>query len=348
MSAVPSAPPGYALQGLIGHGSLASVYKGTQISIGRPVAIKVIRRERLDRQPMAAPRFRREAQLQGHLIHPNVVVLFDFLESVEGLFMVQEYVTGLTLSDYIRRVSGPIPAADALPMFRQLLAGVGAAHKKLNVVHRDLKPSNILVSQRKKQIKVTDFGIATAVNNTRGIVQRRQGDSLRYRAPEQLGPGGVDSRADIYALGVIFFEMLTGQRLWAQGIPSRSAKTLTDTICRRRPPDPRQLYPHIPERFAMATLKALLKSPSARFATCADFARALDEDNTSRAWWPTSAELEAPASGPTAEFRTFEQTVVHCPRCGQPARVPSDLPHIRVHCPNPQCGHRYNYRPGSL
>ena len=262
-----SLPAGYVLRRLLGEGAMGAVYEAVQTSVDRRVAIKVIHGDLVRREGLAE-RFRQEARVQGQLNHPNVVALYDFVESSAGLFLVQEYVDGRPLSAVIGREIGPIPAEKALPMFRQLLAGVGAAHTA-GIVHRDLKPANVLVTHD-GHVKVTDFGIAKVAG---GSVKTQTGTrmgTMHYMAPEQVRAESVDARTDVYALGVTLFEMLTGHLPFDEGGSEISDWELMTRIVQTPVPDPRDVYPHIPESLVQAVLVATNKDPAERFQDCAE------------------------------------------------------------------------------
>ena len=265
--------PGYEFQRLLGEGAMGAVYAAEQISVGRQVAIKVIHGDLVRREGLA-DRFRQEARVQAKLNHPNVVTLHDFMESAGGLFIVQELVDGRPLSEIIGREVGPIPAERALPMFRQLLAGVGAAHAA-GIVHRDLKPANVLVTHD-GHVKVTDFGIAkVAEGSVRTQTGTRMG-TIHYMAPEQVRAKAVDARTDVYALGITLFEMLTGRLPFDDGSGEQGDFDVMDSIVRAPFPDPRAVYPHIPESLAQTVRVATQKDAADRFQTCAEFVTGLE------------------------------------------------------------------------
>jgi serine/threonine protein kinase len=215
----------YQIEGKIGQGGMGVVYRATQITLGRHVAVKTIHLEQ--RLPdTALQRFFREAKMLSQLQHPNIVGIFDFgSENVPSVgqvhFMVMEHLTGEALDDFVRQ-RGALPPDLVLDLIEQLCAGVTAAHQS-QVIHRDLKPANIILSQvtgsRRPIVKVLDFGLgkilaAPTDSRSSGRHLTREGvmiGTLGYSAPEQLEGGVVDARADIYSLGAVVHFLLTGQ-----------------------------------------------------------------------------------------------------------------------------------------
>ncbi len=206
--------PGIHVTELIGHGGMGAVYRGRQISLDRDVAIKILPRE-IQSSPQLGERFQREAQTLAKLHHPNIVSIFDFGQ-VDGLYyFVMEYVDGVTLRDTIR--SKTISPDAALKMIPVICDALQFAHSR-GVVHRDIKPENILVD-RAGQLKIADFGLAKMLNRGGDAAtemeltgtQQVMG-TAKYMAPEQMSTSkSVDHRADIYSLGVVFYELLTGE-----------------------------------------------------------------------------------------------------------------------------------------
>ena len=264
---------GYRIAELIGEGGMATVWRAEHTTLESTVAIKVL-------DPLLAQdgdlvqRFVDEAKIQHKLRHPNIVGLENF--SQDPLAMVMEYVEGSSLSDMIGLQVGPIPLERALPMMRQIMDAVGHAHAH-GVVHRDLKPANVMVTADGRMM-VTDFGIAKILSSTQG--RTRTGMSMgtpAYMAPEQIrGAKDVDARADIYALGVTFYEMLAGRTPFWGADDEESDYGLMDAQVRKPPPDPREFYPHIPERVVELLLRTLSKEPVGRPSSVEELRAALD------------------------------------------------------------------------
>ena len=203
----------YELQDLLGFGGMGAVFKGLQVAVNRPVAIKLL--PKLD--PLTAARFHREAKTASKLAHPNTITVFDFGTTQEGfLFLVMEYLEGRTLGNILKEV-GPLPPRRAVHISNQICRSLSEAHAA-GIVHRDIKPDNIFLINRNDDpdfIKVLDFGIAKVMAGDDPdddlTQQGRIVGTPRYMAPEQVLGLTVDHRADIYSLGCILYQMLTGK-----------------------------------------------------------------------------------------------------------------------------------------
>lgn len=224
--------PGYEVRSLIGRGGMGAVYEARQLDLDRKVAIKLLPMETsLDEG--FVQRFQREARAMARLQHPGIVSVYQFGTARDGrLYFVMEFVDGMTLHDLIH--SGHLTVAQALEIVKQVCEALAYAHEE-GVVHRDIKPSNILVD-KKGRVKVADFGLAkmarTAKSEAASLMHTQTGHIMGtpdYAAPEQMRGGNeVDHRADIYSLGVMFYEMLTGEVPRGLFVPP-SEKTGTDT-----------------------------------------------------------------------------------------------------------------------
>jgi len=282
---------GYRILEKLGEGGMGVVYKAVDTSLDRVVAIKVLGGE-LARNPELEQRFRAEAKAQASLNHVNLATLYAFLVKDGSAWMVMEYIEGETFAGMIER-RGPIPAQEAVPLFRQALLGLGYAHR-MGIVHRDIKPGNIMVN-RQGIVKVMDFGIAKVLGN-RGMTRTgTQMGTAWYMAPEQVTNKGVDIRSDIYALGITLYEMLSGH------VPFESDsdyQVMTDHV-NTPPPPPTQFYPYIPQGVVNAVLKALAKDPGARFQTTEEFGAALEQPETF-VWTPAMAAIPVAPMGAAA------------------------------------------------
>jgi eukaryotic-like serine/threonine-protein kinase len=267
----------YEVQGLLGAGAMGEVYRAHDPVIDRPVAIKVLRPELIggSSSEQLLERFRREARAAGRRFHPNIVAIWDFGDDNGVPFLVMELVEGNSLADIIK--SSSLLALDrSVGIVVQVLSALGFAHES-GIVHRDVKPSNIIVL-RQDYVKVADFGIARLDASDFTIV----GDLLgtpAYMAPEQLCGGPVDHRTDLFAVGVILFEMLSGVK------PFRG-KSITEIISfmeRRGPEDIAVLNPAVPELLKKVITKALAFDPAQRYRDAAEFAKAVKEAPTALA-----------------------------------------------------------------
>ena len=262
----------YRIVEKLGEGGMGVVYKGVDVLLDRPVAIKVLASD-LARNPELVQRFKAEAKAQANLNHTNLATLFAFLVQEGNAVMVMEYVEGETFDQMIQR-RGPIPSQEAVPLFKQALLGIGVAHR-MGIIHRDIKPSNLML-RRDGIVKVMDFGIAKLMG-TRGMTRTgTQMGTVAYMSPEQIQNRAVDIRSDIYALGVTLYEVLSGH------IPFESDsdfQIMHDHVA-TPPPLPTRFYPYIPKGIENVVLRALEKSPDARFQTVEEFGAALEHPDS--------------------------------------------------------------------
>jgi serine/threonine-protein kinase len=261
----------YRVDGLLGTGAMGAVYRAYDPIIDRQVAIKVVRTELAagSGSDQWLQRFRREARAAGRRFHPNIVAILDFGEDAGMPFLAMEYVDGRSL-DVILKASGPLEPSRAVEIITQVISALGFAHQN-GVVHRDVKPSNIMVLDG-GEVKVADFGIARIDASEFTIV----GDLLgtpAYMAPEQFAGAAVDKRTDLFAAGIILFEMLTGVK------PFRG-KSITEIISfmeSRGPEDIRALNPAVPDSLKRVITKALAFDPAGRYSDAAEFSKAILE-----------------------------------------------------------------------
>src|SRR5262245_53883698 len=231
---------------LIGQGGMGAVYKAKQIRLDRIVALKVLPKD-AERGQEFADRFNREAKAMARLSHPNIIAIHDYGEAGGWFYFVMEFVDGVNMRQAMK--AEPIKPSDALAIVTQICDALQYAHEE-NVVHRDIKPENILLTSKGK-VKIADFGLAkllgmTAIEHHLTATQQVMG-SIGYMAPEQLeGSRTVDHRADIYALGVVFYELLTGELPMGRFAPP-SQKVQVDI------------------RIDEVVLKSLEKQPSRRY-----------------------------------------------------------------------------------
>jgi beta-lactam-binding protein with PASTA domain len=247
----------YRIVRKLGAGGMATVYLAEDQELGRRVALKVLN-ERHAHDEQFVERFRREAQNAAGLSHPNIVSIFDRGETDDGTYYIaMEYLDGRTLKDLLRR-RGPMPVRLALQYARQILAGMRFAHRH-GIVHRDIKPHNVMVDNEGR-LKVTDFGIARA-----GASQMTEAGSIvgtaQYLSPEQARGESVDPRSDIYSMGIVLYEMLTGGVPFTGETPVEIAMKHLSAV----PEPPSAKRDDVPRDVDLATLRALAKSADDRY-----------------------------------------------------------------------------------
>ena len=277
----------YRVLGKLGGGGMANVYLAEDATLGRRVAIKMLHR-RFVEDPKFVERFRREAKAAAGLNHPNIVGVYDWGQADDRNYIVMEYVEGETLKELIRR-EGRLGGRRAVEIALELLTGVGAAHAR-GVVHRDIKSQNILIDGEGRA-KVTDFGIAQAGDPGMTEVGSILG-TAQYLAPEQARGEPVDERSDLYSVGVVLYEMLTGR------VPFRgdSAVTVALKHVNEPVPEPAQFVPRLPPSLNRIILKALAKDPRHRYASADEFSADL---RAALAGGPLRADSFDPASEST-------------------------------------------------
>ncbi len=257
----------YRIVRKLGSGGMADVYLAEDEELGRRVAVKILN-DRHANDESFVERFRREAKNAAGLSHPNIVSIYDRGEAEGTYYIAMEYLDGRSLKELVV-ARGPLPIGDAIQFTRQVLGALRFAHRK-GVVHRDIKPHNVM-ADADGRLKVTDFGIARA-----GVSQMTEAGSIigtaQYLSPEQARGAGVDQRSDLYSVGILLYEMLTGTVPFTGESPVEIAmKHLSDTP---RPPSLQR--PEIPPDLDMVVLRALAKSPDDRFQTAEEMDAELD------------------------------------------------------------------------
>ncbi len=264
---VPGLPPRYRVRSRLGQGGMATVYLADDTVSGTPVAIKVLLAH-LTADATIVARFRREVAAARRVGHPNVIAIYDVIIEPPLCCMVLEYHPGSDLAQWVALRGRPAPDV-VVALVRQVLDALEVAHAE-GVVHRDLKPQNVLVDDA-GQIKLTDFGIAR-VEDAIGLTTNTMIlGTPAYMAPESLSSPLVDGRADLYALGVTLYELLTGE------LPFRGALPMAVAFLHRSAPvpDPRAKVPSLPEALGAVVMRAMAKEPEDRFQTAAEMREAL-------------------------------------------------------------------------
>ncbi len=259
----------YQIDELIGMGGMANVYRATDLTDNRTVAVKVLRDEFLDNEELVR-RFKNESKAIGLLSHPNIVKVYDvnFSDSIQ--YIVMEYIDGITLKQYID-VQHVLNWKDIVHFTTQILRALQHAHDR-GIVHRDIKPQNIMLTAD-GSIKVMDFGIARfSRSETRTITDKAIG-SVHYISPEQAKGDITDSKADIYSVGIMMYEMMTGTLPFESDTPVQVAiKQISDDARR-----PREIIEDLPEGLEEITMKAMAKDPNRRYQSASQMLRDIDD-----------------------------------------------------------------------
>src|SRR4051794_5325774 len=240
----------------LGTGGMANVYLAEDQELGRRVAIKMLD-DRHAQDDQFVERFRREAKNAAGLSHPNIVGVFDRGEAEGTYYIAMEHLKGRNLKELIA-ARGPAPVHIAVDVTRQVLAALGHAHEN-GIVHRDIKPHNVMIDDDRR-VKVTDFGIARA-----GTSKMTEAGSIvgtaQYLSPEQARGAQVDQRSDLYSVGVVLYELLTGKVPFTGESPVEIAMKHLSAP----PPPPSELNPDVPEDLDKIAMRALAKDPARRY-----------------------------------------------------------------------------------
>jgi serine/threonine-protein kinase len=288
--------PGHRILGVLGEGGMGRVYLAEDTALGRRVAIKAVS-ERVGASPEAHARFLREARSLAAVEHPNVVRVYSFGQAAGSSYLVMEHIAGENLADRLRR-TGSLLVPEALGIAREIAEGLAAAWEQ-GVIHRDVKPSNVLVAA-KGRVRVADFGLAKSLAGPADSELTQEGRVLGspyYLAPEQARGQPVDFRADVYSLGVVLYEMLTGRRPFEGATPLEVvAKRLAEDVPRLREHDS-----DVPEGVAALVAAMTHRDPARRPASYAELLRRMDACAAAE----TSATLTAasPSGAPPARSR---------------------------------------------
>ncbi|HKG33952.1 MAG TPA: protein kinase [Gemmatimonadales bacterium] len=289
----------YTIEGEIGRGGMGVVYRARDERLQRRVAIKVLPPELAFQQDIRQ-RFTREAQTAARLSHPHIVPIHSVGEGQALVYFVMGYVDGESLAARIRR-RGPLPVEEVRRIMKETADALGAAHA-LSVIHRDIKPDNILLEGTRGRVMVTDFGIAKALSTASGATLTGVGVAIgtpAFMSPEQAaGERNIDGRSDLYSLGVVTYQMLTGKLPFnAPSVAGILMKQITEPA-----PDIRRLRPDVPEDMALAVARCLEKDPESRWPTADALRRALETRSVGD-YQPTAARRAGTAArGSGAEF----------------------------------------------
>ncbi len=301
----------YKIIDMIGGGGMANVYLAHDVILDRDVAVKMLRLDFVNDEEFIR-RFHREAQSATSLVHPNIVNIYDVGEEEDLYYIVMEYVNGQTLKQYIQKNS-PLEVEKALDIMKQLTSAITHAHQN-NIVHRDIKPHNILVDNM-GNVKITDFGIAMALEATSITQTNSVLGSVHYLSPEQARGGMANKKSDIYSLGIVMFELLTG-RLPFSG---ESAVSIALKHLQSETPSVRRWNPAIPQSVENIVLKATAKDPFHRYDSVDemeyDLLTALDSDRIDEPKFVVPVDNEATKAIPVITddhpIKNLDDTLVH-------------------------------------
>ena len=245
----------YAINDILGRGGWSVVYKGIHTSLNMSVAIKMLKHNMAMNRDFSE-RFKKEARTIARLNHDNIVKVYDIEELYRTIFIVMEYLEGVSLQEILERTPR-LPISKVLDIILQVCNGLAYAHEQ-GIVHHDIKPANVFL-QPDDRAKIVDFGLSS----TPGSVDFALPGTVYYMSPEQIEGESVDERTDIYSLGIMVYEMVTGQRPY----PEDDLAKLMDMHVKEDVPDPRALVPDLPNELCQFIRRATQREPSARFKT---------------------------------------------------------------------------------
>jgi eukaryotic-like serine/threonine-protein kinase len=302
----------YKVLEMIGGGGMANVYLAHDMILDRDVAVKMLRLDFANDEEFIR-RFRREAQSATSLAHPNIVNIYDVGEENDLYYIVMEYVEGQTLKQYIQ-INSPLQVEETLEIMKQLTSAISHAHQN-HIVHRDIKPQNILVD-RFGNVKITDFGIAMALSATSITQTNSVLGSVHYLSPEQARGGMANKKSDIYSLGIVMFELLTG-RLPFSG---ESAVSIALKHLQSETPSVRRWNPNIPQSVENIVLKSTAKDSFHRYNSVdemeEDLRTALDAERINETKFVIPIDDEATKAIPIITndhrpLKNLDETLVH-------------------------------------
>lgn len=265
----------YEVQGEVGRGGMAVVYRAVHTELDRTVAIKELQSSFRSDEEMVE-RFKREAKAVASLVHPNIVQIYDFWWNKNGCYLVMEYIDGVDLKEILRKCGRfPVPVVVAIGSL--LCDALAYAHGQ-GIIHRDVKLSNILIS-KKGAVKLADFGIAQILHAQDLTPSGVRVGTPAYMSPEQIQGRVLEPTSDLFSLGVVFYEMLTGRKPFPEG----SDTQMIYQVLHARPRPLRGLNPRVPFRLQRAILRCLKKKPGRRFADMGELKKSLSR------WGPSGA-----------------------------------------------------------
>jgi len=307
----------YLVHEQIGEGGASTVYRAEDLALERTVAVKFLRPE-LRADPGFVTRFEREARSAAQLNHPNIVPVYDYGETSDTSYLVMQYVPGGDLRERLQQ-GRVLPILAAVRLATEVADGLGEAHSR-HIVHRDVKPGNILLTVD-GHAKITDFGIAKMLDVPSVTTVATVLGTATYLAPEQASDQTIGPATDVYALGVVLFEMMAGRPPF-QG---ESYVQLALQHVNAEPPNLAEINPSVPEHLAMLVRRALAKDPEQRFEDGAAFARALRREER------TLIDSQQPTLAPNVRVGTLPPTPAPNVRVGPPLPTPS--PNLREGTP---------------
>ena len=271
----------YQIEDTLGKGGMAVVYKACDLTLDRNVAIKVLR-QKYSTDPAFREHFQQEAKAAANLSHPNIVTVYDFGFDSERLFIIMEYVPGTDIKQLKANI-GHFDLQETLTLMEQACAGVGYAHRA-GLVHCDIKPQNLLITPD-RQLKIVDFGIARALATINPAEKANiVWGSPSYFSPEQAAGIAPSPASDVYSLGIIMYEMLTGELPFTAPTSTELARMHRQDL----PKSPREINPEIPLEVEQILLKTLAKEPAARYRTADQLGQVL------KAYHQNSLVIEQP------------------------------------------------------
>ena len=258
---------GYQINAHLGQGGMGNVFRATDKMLGREVALKMLHPQ-LTMQAQFLERFKKEARVLAQLLHPNIAVIYNFIEQDGHHFMVMEYVEGTSLDDLLKKYK-TLPASFVVPVFIQALEGLQHAHKK-NILHRDIKPSNLMLTTD-GTLKIMDFGIAKVAGEQKMTQVNKIVGTVEFMAPELIQGKEASAASDIYAMGVTLYELVSGQ------LPFESDTdfNLMQAILKKKIKPLEKLGATIPKALSDIVMKALDKNPDNRYPDARSFQQAL-------------------------------------------------------------------------